>query len=438
MRAKWFGPNIAGLALWLLPGSVCPALGQYASFEGRITTAEEVHNAVQPESLGFLRGLSWPHRTFSSGMEKGLVAFEKRKVRERYREAVDNLRKHGFSGHFGGMGEGSGFGGGAGYTIPAREGHALNLLGLITLTNYQEFEVHWSSRLGPSRFFGEGSYQWRPQENFYGLGHGSQRHSHTNFALRQTWGGVRWEAPPAKHFLWGALYRQAWIFASAGDNAAYPGPEIYFGRLAGYGSQTRLHSVGTYLDMNYLQGEYQWGGAAHWGASYQHGAGASHLRYFAYEMQLEGRMPVVSTSSVLVGQANFQLERERSGSDPIPFYMQPHIGGSSTLRGYPLDRFYGRNLALLTLEYRFKVHPNIQVFPFFDEGQIFDRTSDLRWLNWHRNYGFGFRFRSPSPQGTFMRAEFGWSGEGLHVHITFGDRQRPPLLAPVRYGLYKR
>ncbi len=82
--------------------------------------------------------------------------------------------------------------------------------------------------------------------------------------------------------------------------------------------------------------------------------------------------------SAFVGQANFELTRERHDSSPIPFYMLPHIGGSSTLRGFALDRFYGRNLALLSLEYRYRIHPFVQVIPFFDEGQIFDRTEICR------------------------------------------------------------
>ena len=120
----------------------------------------------------------------------------------------------------------------------------------------------------------------------------------------------------------------------------------------------------------------------------------------------------------------------------MPFYLLPHIGGASTLRGYALDRFYGMNLALLSLEYRYRVHPNVQAYPFFDEGQIFDRTSDLSWLNWHRNYGFGFRFRTAT--GTFLRVEYGWSEEGSRIHVIFGDREQPPLRGPIRYGVYKR
>jgi hypothetical protein len=411
------------------PGSTLPD-------EARITTPVEVRNAIHPTSLFPLRVISYPHRKITGGMESGLVYAEEHKVRERYQAWINHLRSYGVILRFGGMGEGSGFGGGASYFRQVRERHKLQLLGLLTFRAYQELDFQWSSALGPSQLFWEASYQWRPQENYYGPGHDSQRQLHANFALRQSWAGIRWELRPAKHFRWGILYKQAWITALPGKNSLFPPVHELFGSLPGYGSLTHLQSPGIYFDMNYLRSEYLWGGAAHWGASYQQGLGSSQLQYAAYETQLEGRAPIVKGSSVLVGEANFQLTREGSGSDPVPFYLLPHIGGSSTLRGYPLDRFYGRNLALLSLEYRIRIHPNFQTLLFFDEGQVFNRTADLSWLNWHRNYGFGFRVWSVN--GVVMRLEFGWSTEGFQAHLTWGNRERPPLRDPIRYGGYKR
>jgi len=165
--------------------------------------------------------------------------------------------------------------------------------------------------------------------------------------------------------------------------------------------------------------------------------GGNNIKYFSYEAQLEGRLPVVPDNSVVVGQANIEWNRLSGGSGPIPFFLLPHIGGSATLRGVALDRFYGPNLMLLSLEYRYKMHPNIQAIPFFDVGQIYERSSDLSWLNWHRTYGFGFRFRA-STGTTVLRVNYGRSSEGYQIDVTFGDRERPPMRGPIRYGGYKR
>jgi outer membrane protein assembly factor BamA len=230
----------------------------------------------------------------------------------------------------------------------------------------------------------------------------------------------------------------AWLTALPGKNPLFAAPEVYFPNLPGYGTQTRLRSVGAYLSLHAIRQEYQLGGSLHLGASYQEGWGKNKLlKYYSYEIQMEGRLPIASGRSALVGQANLEFNRRRGGSDPIQFYLLPHIGGSSTLRGFRLDRFYGTNLFLLSLEYRYRLHPNIQAILFFDEGQIFDRTEDLSWLNWHRNYGLGFRYRAGAENSTVVRVEFGHSSEGFQFHISFGDRVLPPLRGPIRYGAYR-
>jgi hypothetical protein len=405
--------------------------------EARISTPEEIRENTRRPMLVPLEVVAWPFHKLSSGMERGFIAFERHRLRERMNLWTEELRHYGGEVRLGGSGEGAGFGGGGTYTFHAGKNNRLQFLGLETVKDYQEFGIQWRSATPAGSVIAESSYQWRPDENFYGIGHNSVRNKHSMFALRQTWAGLRWEYQVKGRLRWGALYRAAWISALRGGDPHFGPPDAFFSNLTGYDTQTRLGTAGIYFDMDGIRNEYQLGGATHFGASYQHGFAGSSPSYFAYETQLEGRLPVSRESSAFVGQANFELTRERHDSSPIPFYMLPHIGGSSTLRGFALDRFYGRNLALLSLEYRYRIHPFVQVIPFFDEGQIFDRSEDLSWLNWHRNYGLGFRFRSPGG-ATFMRVEYGHSSEASEIHIVFGDRERPPLRGPFRYGAYKR
>jgi len=93
-------------------------------------------------------------------------------------------------------------------------------------------------------------------------------------------------------------------------------------------------------------------------------------------------------------------------------------------------------MAVLTLEYRIRVHPNIQFFPLVDAGQVWDRTGELEGDRWHIDYGFGFRVRTA--HSTFLRLEFGWGGEGTQFHLVMGDRPQTPLTGGIRYGRYKR
>ena len=418
-----------------LPEAQHPAPVAPADSGDRVVTPEEVRKQTNAGGVPFFRALSWPGRKVASGMEKGLIRFERHHLREKLRMWQEDLRRRGIEGSFGGAGEQTGLGVGGSHTARFSEKQALRFLGRITSLNYQEFDVRWQAALPASELSFEGSYQWRPQENFYGIGHDSLRSQHADFALRQTWTGVHFDLHPVKWFQWGAMYRLMWLRAQPGESSSTVSVEHYFPNLAGFRTQTSMQSTGTYIDLQYLPEEYKLGGMLHLGASHQNGLGRNKLDYFNYEVQLEGRKPIAGRG-VLVAEGNLQLNRERHGSDPIPFYLLAHAGGSSTLRGFSLDRFYGRSLALVSLEYRYKIHPNIQAYPFFDEGQIFNSVKDVSWTNWHRNYGLGFRLRTA--RSTVLRIEYGKSSEGSHFHIIFGDRERPPLSAPVRYGVYKR
>ena len=86
--------------------------------EERIVTLEEVQEATRtpPEFLP-LRIISYPHRTVTGAMEKGLIKVEKNHLRERLRGTRGHLHAIGVEGFFGGLGEQTGFGVGARYTV---------------------------------------------------------------------------------------------------------------------------------------------------------------------------------------------------------------------------------------------------------------------------------------------------------------------------------
>jgi len=402
----------------------------------RIVTAEEVDDALRSPARIPIRIISYPHRAITRGMEKGLIKVERDHLRERLRLYTERLRDMGITGLFGGLGEQTGFGGGATYTIGRTGPHRLTFLGRGTFAHYQEFDARYTASSEKAEFILAGSYQWRPKENFYGLGHRSEKSQHTDFALRQSWIGAHIEVASPKHLRWGIENR--WISTKTlpGQNPLTASTPDVFPDLPGFGTPVRMYSGGAYVKADFSEGEYDWTGRANIGASYQHGLGASHLRYFNYEGQLEGRMPVRSGQSAFVGQIAMNVNHERSGSDPIPFYMRPRIGGSSTLRGFALDRFYGKNLMRLSLDYRYRLHPNFEASIFHDAGQIFDRAGELAWFNWHRNYGMSFRLHSN--YRTILRLEYGFSREGSMFHLSFGDRTPQPMSGVVRYGTYRR
>jgi len=370
-------------------------------------------------------------------MERGLITVERKYLRQRAQMYLNSLRSYGIVPVFGGTGEGTGFGGGLTYLAGQEKPTQFRLDLKITTANYQEASLSLGQALGPGKLFFEGSYQWRPKENFYGLGHDTKKGQRTNFALRQTWTGVRYEAsmrhgsrPAAKSS------GPGWKHLPAPIPPFHPRTSIL--RIC---PATIPDAIAKHRRVCFPERDSRrlpaWRSApsrrllSGW-AWTQQAPRVLHLR------NPDGGAPADGFRAQRLcrpGKPGIQPEKGRQR--PIPFYLLPHIGGSSTLRGFRLDRFYGTNLFLLSLEYRYRLHPNIEAIPFFDEGQIFDQTADLSWLNWHRNYGLGFRYRAGVEKRTVLRLELGHSSEGIQFHLSFGDRPQPRLSGPIRWGAYR-
>src|SRR5215510_6258536 len=191
--------------LWLVP----LASAQEDPSAERIVTPDEVEDTLRSPARIPIKVISYPHRAITRGMEKGLINVEKDHLRERLRLWTEHLRDMGMAGLFGGLGEQTGFGGGASYTLGRSGPQRLTFLARGTFAHYQEFDTRWTASSPKAEFTLAGSYQWRPKENFYGLGHDSLKSQHTDFALRQAWVGSHVEFAFPKHVRWGA--ENKWI-----------------------------------------------------------------------------------------------------------------------------------------------------------------------------------------------------------------------------------
>jgi hypothetical protein len=417
---------------------------QATMFEDRIVTPEEISAASRPKGSGPFLVLGWPFGKLFNGMEKGLIAFEQNKIRQKLYDWQRKLSAAGFRPLFGGMGEGSGMGLGTVYQFPPTiepqpDITALQLLGRISfLTGYQEFAANFLSvPIAKTNLVLLANYQWRPNEPYYGYGQDSSRDDASSFALRQTAITARWEQQPIPRLSFGAEYSLSFLKALGTTRGTRPSIEEVFGTdLPGLNERTQLQSIGVFFNANGLRGDYGLGGRVQAGASWQDSFGEKDIRFALIEGRVEGRLPIAPRRSALIAQASTVMAREDRGSEPLPFYLYPRIGGSTTLRGFQLDRFYGRSMIAATLEYRVALHPNMEFQIFFDEGQIFQRTEELNFLDWHRNYGVGLRFRNRT--GTQFRIEFAKSDERFTIHFSFGGRPPRPLIGPVRYPNYRQ
>jgi outer membrane protein assembly factor BamA len=77
----------------------------------------------------------------------------------------------------------------------------------------------------------------------------------------------------------------------------------------------------------------------------------------------------------------------------VPFYLQHTLGGTETLRGFPGYRFRDRAVAHVSAEYRWEVHPMVEVAPFFDAGLVAPGFSKLRMNELEVSQGIGLRVK---------------------------------------------
>jgi outer membrane protein assembly factor BamA len=88
-----------------------------------------------------------------------------------------------------------------------------------------------------------------------------------------------------------------------------------------------------------------------------------------------------------------------SGTADVPFYERNAIGGKKSLRGFGDERFLDNHRFFTSAELRtraferdvFDVHAEVEVAPFIDVGQVFERMSNVPFDDLHLVTGVGFR-----------------------------------------------
>jgi hypothetical protein len=79
---------------------------------------------------------------------------------------------------------------------------------------------------------------------------------------------------------------------------------------------------------------------------------------------------------------------------PTPFYLQYHLGGSETLRGYPSYLFRDRAMLQVSAEYRWRAGTLLEIAPFVDLGLVGPDLAALRAEHLEATPGVGFRVRN--------------------------------------------
>jgi outer membrane protein assembly factor BamA len=135
--------------------------------------------------------------------------------------------------------------------------------------------------------------------------------------------------------------------------------------------------------------------------------------------------------------AVFSLATLQSGTlgRDLPSYMDFHIGGTNSVRGWELDSMRGKHQFLNTLEYRYSLmdpkdftikgitaYLGLQLAAFADVGIAWDRSEQFRRGNFLDGYGFGLRLLFPFIK--FLRLDLAWgeSDGGVRFHVAIDEK----------------
>lgn len=111
-------------------------------------------------------------------------------------------------------------------------------------------------------------------------------------------------------------------------------------------------------------------------------------------------------------------------SGEVPFFEQFFVGGSDSMRGFQEDRFWGKQMAVASFEYRHPLQKSFNAVLFADYGSAWggygsvNDFSQTKGTKFQLGYGIGFSFRTPLGP---IRLDFGFNQQGKsRTHFVIG------------------
>ena len=335
----------------------------------------------------------------------------------------------GFHVRAGGIGEGGGLGGGAGYqftNVPFdfRASARASLKGYVIAEGALRFPGTQS----------ESVYTWAngpyvevyarrresPQEDFFGLGPVSREDDRSNYALRDTF--VRVSPAVRRGYLTGGVnlgYLDPSI--GSGTDDSLPSTEELFqpAEAPGLNVQPAFGVIEPFLEFATIDPaiEDRAGGWYRVTFSRYNDRDLNQFSFNQWDVDLRHYIPFVHDTHTLALRAWASAIDPLAGNT-VPFYLQPTLGGSRTLRAYRTFRFRDRSALLLQGEYRWRVNEFVTGALFYDTGAVAPALGDIGRLE--RDYGFGLRAGSRSSVAVRVDVAFG-GREGTRFLVRFDD-----------------
>lgn len=154
------------------------------------------------------------------------------------------------------------------------------------------------------------------------------------------------------------------------------------------------------------------------GIRYNHSLNSNRYEFLHYYGEWQQYLPIPGLPLTRRLAFRTRLEkRDPLGNSEIPFLEQSILGDADNLRGYAQDRFRNLGSLLLTLEYRYPIWDTWDAVIFTDQGQVFNKYSELALDNFRGSVGTGLRFMTSSD--FLFRVEVAFSKETTRGLLEF-------------------
>ena len=134
------------------------------------------------------------------------------------------------------------------------------------------------------------------------------------------------------------------------------------------------------------------------------------------EGEAAGFLPIGGGRVVLALHGWYVGTEARNGGT-VPFYLQPSLGGVSTLRSFTDYRFHDDHMLLANAELRLALMTHLDLAMFADAGNVASRRNDLDLAK--RSFGAGLRFHTR--RETFAMIDAANGDEGWRVLFRLKD-----------------
>jgi outer membrane protein assembly factor BamA len=295
----------------------------------------------------------------------------------------------------------------------------------VSYRRYSLFDAEFAlPRLGGDRMFVNllGTYRNLPQLLYFGQGPHSSQRDRTDYRLEDTSAELTAGARPLKRIRLGGTASYLRVNVGPGTLAQVPSTERAFtpATAPGLDRQGYFSIVGGFLEVDYtdLPGSPRSGGiySARFRNYVDQRSGLPSFRRLDVDLR---QYVSFFSSQRLIALRAYSTLTDASARRPVPFYLQPTLGGPDTLRGFRPFRFYDNNLVFFNAEYRWKFASSFEMAVFGDAGKVFDRRSRLNLHGLKASYGAGLRINAV--QNVFMRVDLGCSHEGCQVWLRLNN-----------------